>query len=190
MTAAFSPPWWAVALAVVLVLLFASHARLYYTGGGCGGASLLQASVDTVTSELLAERRPIVIEDRVVNPADLVATVFRWQYAWRSGVEPCRLDAFETCRARFTLLFFLEGDDSTVVIKAPTNTNTNTNTHTNTDTDTDTHTDTNTDIAVRLAAGRTLVLPPMWRYLPLSVGARRIRLHDPVSLLLQPSVRA
>ena len=179
MTAAFSPPWWAVALAVVLVLLFASHARLYYTGGG---ASLLQASVDTVTSELLAERRPIVIEDRVVNPADLVATVFRWQYAWRSGVEPCRLDAFETCRARFTLLFFLEGDDSTVVIKAPTGTNTNTNTNTNTDT--------YTDIAVRLAAGRTLVLPPMWRYLPLSVGARRIRLHDPVSLLLQPSVRA
>ena len=131
----------------------------------------MQAPLSEVTPELLAERRPIVVDERLVDPAGFAASAaFRWQHVWRSAEpEACRLDAFaSTSPARFTLLFFdsTESSQPTIVIKTALSG------------------DDGEAVAVRLAPGRVLIMPPGWRYLPLAAGARRVRMHDAFTYFL------
>jgi len=163
-----SPPWWVVAATVACVALFLSHARLYLS---TPHGEILQAPISRITAELLSERRPVVTEDRVVDPTELVRTVLRWQYVWSSGSGPCPEGA-SVSDARFTLVFF-PLSDGTVVIECarpeavPT-----------------------PPVAVMLAAGRTLILPPGWRYSPMGqTAAQRVRLHDPVTAIMSSVVR-
>lgn len=179
-----SPPWWVVLLAVVAAVLCAAHVRRYYRRGG--NAAIVQTSLSELSPELLAGRRPIVIEDVLVRPSDLAtSSAFRWQHVWRSSVEPCRADGgFEVATARFTLLFYdhdggeagVDGGGGVVVIEPPETGGANAT-------------------AVRLVAGRAIVLPPRWRYSGVLGGPQeeggvppprlmKVRLHDPVSAVL------
>ena len=156
----------AVTAGALLIVLTLAHARAHYRRPRDDEAvEIVQATVSTVTSEMLAERRPIVITDRLAgDPVESLArTVFSWQHVTRSADEPCRMDAFERTRSRFTLVFFdasatIVGDPS-VVIKPVGE-------------------ESYDGVAVVLAVGRVLVLPPGWRFLPLAAGARRACLDD------------
>ena len=158
----------AIVIAVVAIaVLTLAHARAHFKGVG-DDAEILQAPVSGVTAEMLAERKPIVITDRIAgdHPVDALArTVFRWQHATRSKETPCRLDAFERSRARFTLVYFSSAfadpafaDPPALVIKPSEGEG--------------------DGVAVLLAVGRVLVLPPGWAFLPLAAGARMVRLDD------------
>jgi len=186
-----SSSWWVVALAIAALAVVLAHARRYYSTATYGGEGdpiqILQTRLEDATPELLAERRPLVIEDRLVDPAtDLLKTLFRMQYVWKSRAERCPDVAagFGVARARFTLVFFLptptdsdagaEGGDFDVVIRRPAGRAL------------DDEEDGDGGVAVRLAPGRTLVLPPRWRYATLgdARSATQVRLHDSISVLL------
>ena len=153
---------------LVFTLLLIAHARAHFR---CQReyTQIIQAAVSAVTPEMLAERRPVVIEDRLVgDPAESLArTVFRWQHVRRRAATPCRLDAFTHTRARFTLLYFEAptAADPSVVIRPREG-----------DDDGD-------GIAVVLAVGRVLVLPPGWRFLPLASNCRSVEIDDVFSAL-------
>ena len=163
-----TPPWWAVIAAVLVAILAVAHVRRYYRGGD---ATIAQARLDAVTPALLAERRPLVVEDVLVSPGELAASpVFRWQHVWRSRAEPC--DGKGTlATARFTLLYYEHGAGGDrgaggdVVIEPPASAAAA------------------GAAAVRLVPGRVIVLPPRWRYYG-GTGLMRVRMHDPVSAIL------
>lgn len=150
-------------LAVVVgVCLLLAHVRAYYVGAGVA-ATLIQVSAADATSDLLAERQPMVLMDALVVPDHLalMRTLFRWQYLVarrRVGVS----DGFAA--ARFTLLTSFSSDAAEAAVVSISCGS--------------------TAVDVRLARGRTLVLPPRWAWR--SAGAELVEsaLHDPVTLLL------
>ena len=186
-----------VTTVLVLLLLLATHVWRYLSppqrphlassGGGQPQLQILQAPASAVTAELLSERRPLVVEDAMVDPTDLLRTVFRWQYVRASGPEFAydlaadlaadplahapALGAPVATKARFTLLYFpypWPGGQVTIGPKrdfqatpeaAPL------------------------EVAVSLSTGRVLVLPPGWLYASATPGLTSLRLDDPVSLV-------
>jgi hypothetical protein len=164
--------WWTIVAVVAVVALLAAHARLY--AWPPDGGVILQAPLASVTPDLLAERRPLVIEDGVVDPRDLLTTVLRWQTCWHSDVEACPAGVEARTDARFTALYFAAASDAqqqeqqqeqspAVVIEQRSRPGQET--------------------AVLLHDARVLLLPPGYRYRPLST-ALRIRAHDPFTVLL------
>jgi hypothetical protein len=157
-------------LAAALAVVAAAHVRRHVRGPReARDATILQAPAARVTAALLAERQPLVIDERVVDPTELLRTVFRWQYIWASGPDPCPAPppagaaaaaAPLESSARFTLLWFSAGAeaDAGVLIQSRV-----------------------ADVLVRLAVGRVLVLPPGWRYSPTRAGCLRVRLEDPIT---------
>jgi uncharacterized cupin superfamily protein len=170
--------FFAVASIALLVLLALAHARANLRlPAASEDLEILQATVSTITPEMLAERRPIVIIDRIAgDPVEsLATTVFRWQHMTRTSDRACRMDAFERSRARFTLVHYpydehadsLSSDGGAVVVKPAGD-------------------EAHDGVAVLLSAGRVLVLPPGWRFLPLVAGARRARLDDLFTAVASP----
>ncbi len=138
--------FWAAAVAAILVVLVAAaHVRMYYSGPGSGGrtATLIQASVADVTPDMLAERQPIVLVDELVVPDHraLRRSLFRWQGVVRARERPG--SAAGCTAARFTLLSCFDGAHGTDVSIYPAARG-------------------ELAVDVRLARGRTLVLPPRW----------------------------
>ena len=150
--------WLALALAAIVLVL--AHARAHFRPTEL--EQLVQAPLSAVTPDLLAERRPILVEDRMVDPASLARSpLFRWLVVSRGTPQPrSPADGFATTRARFTLVFYVEDQPSdpssgpvpNVVLKDSRG----------------------ADVVVRLAPGRVLVLPPGWRYMPLSASPRAL----------------
>ena len=138
-------------IAVVVAILVAAHVRNHMTP--CDGVQILQAPLSRCTPELFAEKRPVVITDRVVDHRDLPRTVFKCQHIWTGCQRLVQTKAHRTF-ARFTLLF--------------------TSTLTNVDI---AHPKHPTEIVrIVLDVGRTLVLPPLWYYTVTSTTLMRIPL--------------
>ena len=138
----------AAVAAILVVLVAAAHVRMYYGGPGSGGrtapdAALIQASVADVTPDMLAERQPIVLVDELVVPDHraLRKSLFRWQGVVRARERPG--SAAGCTAARFTLLSCFDGASGTDVSIYPAARG-------------------ELAVDVRLARGRTLVLPPRW----------------------------
>lgn len=161
--------WWRRVLfllaVVVGVCLLLAHVRAYYSGAGGGvAATLIQVSAADATSDLLAERQPMVLMDALVVPDHqaLMRTLFRWQYLVarrRVGVS----DGFAA--ARFTLLTSFSSDAAAAAPVVSISCG-------------------STAVDVRLARGRTLVLPPRWAWRSAGAELLESALHDPVTLLL------
>ena len=147
----------AAAAVVVVAILLAAHVRHHLTP--CEGVQILQASLAQCTPSIFAEKRPVVITDRVVDHDDLRRTVLRYLHLWggrQSEVEPGKRTR---AVARFTLLFLsaaVATSAAAVDIVHPKHPN--------------------EVVRVVLAAGRTLVLPPLWSYLTASKGVLRVSL--------------
>ena len=147
-----------LALTIVIVLL---HVHAHLTP--CEGVQILQATLSQCTPALFAEKRPIVITDRVVNHADVwEKTAIRYQHVWSGTQVEVVPGKRSRAIARHTLLFIddVKGDvkgyvkgyaigsaligNTTVDISHPKHPN--------------------DVVRVVLSGGRTLVLPPMWYY--------------------------
>lgn len=170
-------PWWVVILAVVVTIVACAHAHKYRGGGGGVQTTILQVRLEDAAPDLLEERRPLVIEDRLVDPAgSLLSTLLRCQYVWRGPYgEACPVaPAFELARCRFTLVFFVVADDAAssvdIILRRQ---------------------DVAVAVAVRLVSGRVLVIPPGFSYAvaespPSSVFVQRLRMHDTATAILSP----
>jgi hypothetical protein len=154
----------AVVVVALVLLLPLAHARRHLRGPRAGDCAIVQVDAARLTPGVLASRRPIVVQDRMVDPAsELRRTAFRWQYV--RAVGPDVAPAQAQTRARFTLLWFDAPDGGDVLIHAPPACAEPT--------------------LVRLARGMVLVLPPGWAYACTAAPAARLQLHDPASVLLQ-----
>jgi hypothetical protein len=152
---------YAAVLGGVLLLAVAAYVRYYLRP--CDGAfQILQVPLDRCRPEVLAEKRPLVLAERVVDHDDLLRTVFRWQHvrAVRDRVHPASGE--HVASARFTLLFDAERDVD-VDIAHPVAAQ--------------------QAARVKLRRSQTLVLPPMWRY-SVTAGCAQLRLYDPLFLLM------
>lgn len=58
----------------ILMVHYRFYAKVPYT------TTVLQTTVTGLRSEMLTEKQPIVVEDRVVDPRELLSTVFRYSY--------------------------------------------------------------------------------------------------------------
>jgi hypothetical protein len=160
-----------VALATLLTAHVQRHVRGPRDESEC---RIVQVTAADASAALLAQRRPLVIEDRVVDPAQLLDTVFRWQYVrtTRYAVGPGQS---ALAAGRFTLLWFdpaLErdggsgGGGNAVAIHCSV-----------------------ASLLVRLGSGMVLVLPPGWTFEPTSLLGQpcvAVRLDDPVSVTFSP----
>jgi hypothetical protein len=155
-----------IVILVVVAILVAAHVRNHLTP--CKGVQIVQAPLSRCTPELFAEKRPVVITDRVVDHRDLPRTVFKCQHLWtgrpRQVVENAGnagnagndgiAGKAHRSMARFTLLF--STTPTSIDIAHPRHPS---------------------DIVrIVLDAGRTLVLPPLWYYTVSSSTLFRIAL--------------
>ena len=187
---------WAFAVAAIAALLIMlAHAKLYFRGASA--QSILQAPLDALTPQTLAERCPVVVEDVLVDPGQLgSAPLFRWQHVWRSGEEVESAQSFVTATARFTLLYYrhedgLEGGGEGGVVlllpPSPPRPRSKRRPRSQRGSLDEKENENEQPVAVRMVPGRVLILPPMWRYRD-ALGSsasgpplRRCRLHDSVS---------
>ena len=161
-----SIPWWALLIIVALAVLAFAHARKYFEAfQQTDSTTILQASLEDTTSDILSEWSPLIIQDRLVDPLNsLSSTLLRWQYVWKSQVQETRVrdDRDSTTLCRFTLIY--SNDDSIVTLKKS-------------------HEDPGVDII--LSMGRSLILPPGSVY-SIKKGHKvfQVRFHDSSTLLL------
>jgi hypothetical protein len=152
-------------LAVLSVALL--YVRYYVLP--CRSPTMLQATLSRFRPDLLLEKQPIVLTDRVHDHADLLVTALRGQYTAAEAPRPVPLGVTRTTRSRLTMLFFHRGgagcSSCAVDIVHPGG----------------------AGVRVLLPRHQTLLLPPHWRYTLVdaggneSVDATDICLHDPVS---------
>lgn len=125
---------------------------------------IVQPTLEGCGPAILAERRPIVLTERLADHGELLNTVFKWTYLWSSG--PSEVAPGEDGRAsawtRFTILYDPDKDVD-VDIAPPTTSGSPT-------------TSEDDKVRVRLRRSQTLVLPPSWRYSVSQPGCRAIRL--------------
>ena len=151
------------ALAAVGLTTVYAYLRFYTTPCAPADArAVLAVHAAECTPGLLAERRPVLIQDHAARPeADLPATVFRGMHV---RADPPRDAA--GCRvshARFTLLFDPAADPGHVEIRHPARGE-------------------QEAVRVRMRRGQTLVLPPGWVFTA-PPGVRELRLHSLFTLV-------
>ena len=159
--------WWsyvAVATLMFLVLLILAHARAYFNVPS-GGSQLLQAWISDVTPEILSERQPIILMDELAVPdhQSFLKTSLRCQHI-SSRLDKDVSQGFTS--ARFTLISCFIKTASTVSIIAPRD---------------------GGSIIINLSRGRTLVLPPRWKWSS-SVPCTVTSAHDPFTMLFSSIV--
>lgn len=161
----------AVAAAIVVAAVAVVYVRWSLTP--CSGCHVLQTRLATCTPELLAEKKPIVIQDRVVDHRKLLDTVFKYQFimrkdagggdggSWGGDAKGGMATVSTTTDARFTL-FYDPRADFEVDLVHPS--------------------DKSVIARVRVPSGMTIVVPPLWRCIfarsPQSATRRCIRLYD------------
>jgi hypothetical protein len=132
----------------IVILTTLVYTRYYMTP--TDHPELLQTPLSLCSPELLAEKNPILITDRLVKHEDILSTVFKYQYVYASKRETIggrdrakdangMIKGVNT-RARFTILFS-DTEDAFVDISHPT---------------------IGGVTRVVLRSHETLVLPPMW----------------------------
>ena len=146
-----------VAAAVALLLLFV-YVR-YFTVPN-PDFQILQTTLAACTPELLAEKLPVVLTERVTDHAALLRTVFRFQYVHADAAEACPTTSTPS-RARFAVVYLAEDvmeENAFVDIAHPR--------------------DSGDPVRIRLRLGTTVIIPPRWSYACSPGGARVVRLYD------------
>ena len=141
---------------VTLAIVGYVYIRYYTTP--CKDMQIVQTSLRKCTPDLLAEKRPVVLEDRVLDHGDLLGTVFKFQFVTSERSPSSLAETAYKTPARFTLLF-LDGEDVTTHVDIV-------------------HPVPGTGGArVVLRRGTTLVVPPRWTVTP-GPHVSRIELYD------------
>ena len=131
-------------LLVIIVLVIYVYLRYYLTPNS--QTKIVQVSLTELTPSLLLQKNPIVIEERLVNPLNLVQTAFKYLYMFKKiQAQPKHQPDFTKNTSRY-LLIMSNRHNSSVEIRNPTN-------------------PINKNIVdVRLHANMCLILPFKWWY--------------------------
>lgn len=122
-----------------------------------------QASLASVTDDLLLAKRPLIIVDRIIDHVDMVRrSGFRLLHILAFVPRQCTEGLAVRATARFTLLFQSRSESGNVEIRHPL---------------------TRARVVMVLHRDQTLVLPPRWVY-ACSPGFVAYELHDVVSLVV------
>jgi hypothetical protein len=154
---------------VLAILIAAVYVRYFWR---CSeGMQIIQLPLARCTPELLGEKRPVVITDRLANHADLVGTLFRWSHVYASAAARVPPGQVRRSMARYAILYDAESDVAVDIAHPEGGA---------------------TWVSVKLRRHQTLVLPPRWRFVAPS-GCTSIRLYDPFyavasSLFAEPEV--
>jgi hypothetical protein len=149
-------PRYVVFAVIAIAWLLWVYVRYYTTPNPV--PSILQTSLDSCTPELLGEKLPVILTDRVTDHRDLLKTVFKYQYIRAGRETACKPEATKAT-ARFTLLYLPDAilqETSHVDVVHPNG----------------------TSVRVVLRHGTTLVLPPQWTYRCGPGGVVSVPLYD------------
>jgi hypothetical protein len=166
-------------LACILVWIYVRHYATY-----AKGVEILQTSVtNPALSGLLQEKMPVVLNERVVDSQRLFATIFKYQYVFKSDrvihAHPLtdeKSSSWNRSFARYLVLVPSSPSSHDFYVdvrhpRYPENT-----------------------VRIKLEADRPVILPPGWLYRALSSGEKKnnraeVRVHqafDLIHLLLRP----
>jgi hypothetical protein len=171
-----SIPWWVTIVIVIVAVLAFAHARRYFRAlriSDTSDITILQASLEDASSDLLGEWKPIVIQDRLVDPVNaLTSTLLRWQYVWKSNVQPLEDGRSYRSLCRFTVIFPSSEYETRILLSRKEE-------------------EEEDVVEIVLSMGRCIILPPGFTY-SVKKGefqASQVRLHDSVTALLSRFVR-
>lgn len=173
-------------LFLVLVLLIILYVQ-YYTKYN-NDYKIIQSTLGNLEGKVLYERYPIVISDRLVNPDDILKTLFKYTYLTekRAVIE----GSFNVCRVfnKYTIIYSPHEDiDMNLIVPsyskefAPWHMHTSqcmfvSKGHSLTDSNAQ-------YITIKLKKQQVLILPPYWMYHSINIY-RIIALNDPISSLI------
>jgi hypothetical protein len=102
--------YWQYCIAIVIIAVF----YIWLSVRTNSSYTIIQTSVEKLHPTMLNEKLPIVIETPIVNPDQLLQTVFKYQYIKRSFVS--KLDGKNTYGY---MLFYSKNDMAIVSVKHP-----------------------------------------------------------------------
>lgn len=129
-----------IMIAIALMLLY-----VHYAMKPKNEINIIQIGLHSITDSTLYEKQPIIIEDRVVDVKDVVNTLFKYQYVYKSEflLEPD--SKIYTNTQKFMIVYNpSEQDDAYVTIASPN------------------QSDTIPSIDMILPANNILILPYKW----------------------------
>lgn len=134
------------ALVLVLALLICFiYARYYCLPNS--QFEILQLSVNNLSFEVLMEKLPIVLTEKIVNPNDLIKSAFKYLFLYNSKSNTVQSDKWLRCNGRF-LIIYNKGEDCLVDIAHPIQENINEKRF----------------ISMALSKNQCMVLPTFWFY--------------------------
>jgi len=147
---------------VFIIALITLYVLLSYPLRTRPDFQIIQTNVESFKPTMLLEKYPIVIDDRIVDPASMVRTIFKYQYMWLKD-DGAIAPAPACPKAKYTVLYNGDSENKIDVNiihpkyralgdQAPFT-------------------------KVILHPHQTLVMPPLWSYLP-SAAVNRIELWD------------
>ena len=146
---------------IIIALLVCTYARFYMTASS--SFQILQTKLIGCTPELLSEKQPVVLIDRVVDHTDLLKTAFKYQFLTSDPKQDTLPGARYVTTARFTLLFSAVQDTHVDLAHPKTQHNL---------------------VRIKLPAGMTLVVPPRWTFCP-GAAVSCIKLYDSFHAMLR-----
>lgn len=144
---------------VIIIIIFFVYIIFYISP--CKNPELIQLPSALCSSQILAEKNPILISDKSLNRYDLLNTVFKFQYVHASKL--ALLTSPEILDARFTIITLtsssIPSNSAYIDITHPLN---------------------NNNVVRIIMHGReALILPPMWIIQKCEPGALQVlKLYD------------
>lgn len=128
---------------------------------------ILQTSISQLQPQLLFEKLPIILNEGIVDPLDLVRKVFRFLYIYKKHITTFPQDTWVKNKARYLVVYSLN-PDGILGITHPKNPKHH--------------------IHIKLSAHKCIILPTSWSYNIYSHPQhfKAYELYDMTSILLQP----
>ncbi len=149
---------------IVLVLIVVSWIFMYTKVPMVSEIEILQMNLHQVKPEILLEKKPIIIQDKIMCVDALVKTTFAYNYLVMDESFVKTGDTFMKARSKYTLLtspFW----DARIDIAVPGS-------------------DVNKFVSVKLGRNQVLILPAMWHYRTMTEKVKRIILDDLVTMFV------
>jgi hypothetical protein len=142
---------------------------------------ILQTSISKIQPRHLFEKSPIIIEEPIVNPLDMVKTTFKYLYIRKKTKMINRFDVLTQNKSRFVILTPKQGG-AYIQISHPSNTNAIKNMASAKDSKSIRP----PLVDIKLSPNQVIVLPPYWWYkVESSSQIQLIELDDMLSILFK-----
>lgn len=152
-------------LAILITIMY-----VYYYKNYKKDVVILQTYLDKVDINLLYEKYPVVIYDLIIDPRQLLKTLFQYSYMFQTDEIVDSNTAFVS-KSKFTLVWYSGQAQEDLILKVicPGNS--------------DSSDSSQTDISIKLKKQQVVILPTYWGFKS-DVPFNCIRLDDLLSILL------